>query len=62
MSRLTAPFNLAGVPALSVPVGKIHGLPVGIQLVAAPGRESLLWEAGRRVEAEVGFERLAYAR
>ncbi len=47
MSRLTAPFNLAGVPVLSVPVGKVGGLPVGMQLVAAPGRESLLWAAAR---------------
>jgi aspartyl-tRNA(Asn)/glutamyl-tRNA(Gln) amidotransferase subunit A len=45
MTRFTAPFNLAGVPVLSVPVGKIGGLPVGMQLVAAPGRESLLASA-----------------
>ena len=51
MSRLTAPFNFAGAPALSVPVGRVGGLPVGMQLVAAPGKESLLLEAGRRVEA-----------
>ncbi len=52
MSRLTAPFNTAGAPALSVPVGKVDGLPVGMQIVAAPGRESLLWEAGMRVDAK----------
>jgi aspartyl-tRNA(Asn)/glutamyl-tRNA(Gln) amidotransferase subunit A len=51
MSRLTSPFNAAGAPALSVPVGKVDGLPVGMQLIAAPGRESLLWEMGRRHEA-----------
>ncbi|HMI31449.1 MAG TPA: amidase [Candidatus Limnocylindrales bacterium] len=47
MSRLTAPFNLAGAPVLSVPVGEVGGLPVGMQLVAAPGRESVLWEVGK---------------
>jgi len=47
MTRLTAPFNLAGTPALSVPVGKIGRLPVGMQLVAAPGRESVLWAAAQ---------------
>jgi len=52
MSRLTAPFNLAGLPALALPVGTLRGLPVGMQLVAGPGRESLLWEAGKRIEAE----------
>jgi len=51
LSRLTAPFNTAGAPALSVPVGQVDGLPVGMQLVAAPGRESLLWEVGRRFES-----------
>jgi aspartyl-tRNA(Asn)/glutamyl-tRNA(Gln) amidotransferase subunit A len=43
MTRLTAPFNLAGAPALSVPAGNIGALPIGMQLVAAPGRESVLW-------------------
>ena len=42
MTRFTAMFNLAGVPVLSVPVGKIGALPVGMQLVAGPGRESIL--------------------
>jgi len=45
MTRLTAPFNLAGVPVLSLPAGKVDGLPVGMQLVAGPGRESLLGAA-----------------
>ena len=52
MTRLTAPFNLAGVPVLSLPIGKVDGLPVGMQLVAAPGRESLLWEAARETAPE----------
>jgi aspartyl-tRNA(Asn)/glutamyl-tRNA(Gln) amidotransferase subunit A len=54
MSRLTSPFNLAGAPALSIPVGNVGRLPVGLQLVAAPGRESLLWEAGRELQARLG--------
>jgi aspartyl-tRNA(Asn)/glutamyl-tRNA(Gln) amidotransferase subunit A len=56
LTRLTAPFNLAGVPVLAVPVGAIGALPVGMQLVAAPGRESLLWEVGKQYEATALLE------
>lgn len=45
LTRYTAPFNLAGVPCLVLPAGKVGGLPVGLQLVAAPGRENLLYAA-----------------
>lgn len=42
MTRYTALFNLSGVPCLVVPAGKVAGLPVGVQFVAAPRREALL--------------------
>ena len=42
LTRYTAPFNLAGVPCLVAPAGKVGRLPVGAQFVAAPGREALL--------------------
>jgi len=41
--RFTYPFNLAGVPAVSVPCGIAEGsLPAGLQLAAASGEEALL--------------------
>jgi amidase len=40
-----------GVPALSVPAALADGLPVGVQLVAAPFAEELLYAAGEVIEA-----------
>jgi amidase len=52
-SVFTAPFNTSGQPAISLPLGSSNGLPVGVQLVAAYGREDLLIAAGAQLEAEV---------
>jgi len=49
--RLTLPFNLTGLPALSVPCPVDSRLPVGLQLVAPWGEESRLFAAGRALEA-----------
>lgn len=35
--RLQGIYTMAGLPALAVPCGMVDGLPVGVQLVAAPG-------------------------
>jgi aspartyl-tRNA(Asn)/glutamyl-tRNA(Gln) amidotransferase subunit A len=43
--------NLAGVPAISVPVGLTsEGLPIGLQLLAAWGRDELLLDAAEALE------------
>jgi len=43
--------NLAGVPAISVPVGQSPaGLPVALQLIAAWGRDELLLDAAEALE------------
>jgi aspartyl-tRNA(Asn)/glutamyl-tRNA(Gln) amidotransferase subunit A len=50
-TRLNAPQNMAGVPALSVPCGESGGLPVGLQIIGAAGRDELVLRLG------AGFER-----
>ena len=59
LTRYTAPFNLTGLPALSVPCGFApDGLPVGLQLVAAPWAETRLLRAAYAYEqAAPWFER-----
>jgi 2-dehydropantoate 2-reductase len=49
--RYTAPYNLAGVPAVSVPCGIAEGtLPAGLQLAAAIGRDALVLSVARAYE------------
>jgi Asp-tRNA(Asn)/Glu-tRNA(Gln) amidotransferase A subunit family amidase len=51
LARNAIPWSLVGFPAISVPCGTADGLPVGLQLVAPPGREDVLVAVGRTVEA-----------
>ncbi|MFI1386163.1 amidase [Embleya sp. NPDC020886] len=49
-SPFTAVHNVTGRPAISVPTGMSAGLPVGVQLAAAPGREDLLLAVAAQLE------------
>jgi len=51
--RLAGPFNTTGFPALSLPCGFTEsGLPIGLQLAAAPRRERLLLRVARAFERQ----------
>ena len=52
MNVFTSLFNVTGQPAISVPVhhDDATGLPVGVQLVAAPWREDLLLQVSAALE------------
>jgi amidase len=50
----TSPFNISGHPAISLPLGHSReGLPIGVQLVAAAGREDLLLRVAAQLEQAV---------
>ena len=49
---LTMPANFAGNPAVSVPVGTVDGLPVGMQVIGRHHEEQLLLELAHVVERE----------
>jgi amidase len=53
MVAFTVPFNVTGQPAMSLPLHwNAAGLPIGVQLVAAFGREDLLIRVGAALEAD----------
>jgi amidase len=50
----TAPFNVSGHPAISLPLGQsANGLPIGVQLVAARGGERVLLALAADLEQAV---------
>jgi aspartyl-tRNA(Asn)/glutamyl-tRNA(Gln) amidotransferase subunit A len=47
LTKFTAPFNLAGIPALSIPCGfNSENLPIGLQIVSRAWNESGVLRAG----------------
>jgi len=52
----TCTANLAGVPAMSVPIGRIDGLPVGGQFIASHFDERQMFAAAYALERALGAE------
>ena len=50
-SWVATPAAIAGWPIMTVPIGLVTGLPIGLALVARPGAEGVLLAAARRVES-----------
>lgn len=56
--QLTIPANLCGLPAMSVPAANFsNGLPMGLQVMAAPFDEENMFKLGRYIEANSSFEK-----
>jgi aspartyl-tRNA(Asn)/glutamyl-tRNA(Gln) amidotransferase subunit A len=49
--------NLAGIPAISLPVGFSNGLPVGMQIMAAPFEEQKIIDASYELEKVINIPR-----
>jgi amidase len=57
------PFSFTGQPALSVPLHRTDGgLPVGVQIVGAPGADRLLLDVAAALEAASPWPTIAPAR
>ncbi|MBM4313909.1 MAG: Asp-tRNA(Asn)/Glu-tRNA(Gln) amidotransferase subunit GatA [Deltaproteobacteria bacterium] len=58
LTRFTAPFNFAGLPALSVPCGFTdEGLPIGLQMISRHWGEAKALQAGCAFEQATGWHR-----
>jgi amidase len=55
--QLTAPVNLAGLPALALPVPSEHRLPASLQLIGPGGGEEILLATGVVIESAAGYRR-----
>lgn len=54
----TVSVNLAGLPALSLPIGlSKEGLPYGMQLIGKAFDEQTLFKVAEKIEQDAGFER-----
>jgi len=57
VSPFTSFVNVAGLPAISLPVAEVDGLPAGVQLIGRPGREDVLLAIGAQLERRLRWQR-----
>ncbi|PSB46249.1 AtzE family amidohydrolase [Cyanosarcina cf. burmensis CCALA 770] len=52
LGLFTQPLSFIGLPVLSVPIARSNGLPLGVQLIAAPYNEGKILQVAALLEAE----------
>jgi aspartyl-tRNA(Asn)/glutamyl-tRNA(Gln) amidotransferase subunit A len=52
----TVPMSLAGIPAVSIPMGLSEGLPTGFQIAGPAFSENRLLDAAHALEQAIGFD------
>ncbi|WP_158807449.1 amidase [Beijerinckia sp. L45] len=48
---MTRPWNVVGLPAITIPAGQVDGLPVGLQLIAPMGWDAWLLDVAATLQA-----------
>lgn len=52
MGIFTQPISFVGLPVVAVPIQRVGGLPIGVQVIAAPWNEIVALRVARRLERE----------
>ena len=52
----TAPINLAGLPAITLPCGFVNGLPVGIQVIGKPFDEGKVIQVAHKLQQTLNVD------
>ena len=53
---LTIPVNMAGLPAMSLPIGFYDNLPIGMQIIGKPMDEAVIYKLGSFIEKELSLK------
>ncbi len=57
LDSCTIPPNLACIPHLSIPIGKVNNMPVGLQIMCNSWEEDTLFRFGKESESKLGLIR-----
>jgi AtzE family amidohydrolase len=55
LGLFTQPLSFIGLPVLSIPVGFANGLPLGVQIIAAPYNEAMILQIAAFLESRINF-------